>query len=342
VWVNVFETHRTREGNVTSMIEHPLTIKCVTTTTEHDGSLYGKFVIEPLECGFGTTLGNSLRRVLLSSMSGMAITSVRIEGAAHEYDTLDGVVEDVLDILLNLKGVVLKSDTMTPSTFFLSAKGAQTVTAGQLELPAGVRVVNPDWPICTLNEGASIHMELTAECGKGYVPAEQHTGARSVDALPLDAAFMPISRVAFSVDNTRVGQRTDYDSLVLEIWSNGSIDVSVALSQSANLLIEHLVPLASLSGVSTVVASPEVQEVLVEEAVPNITIEDLELSVRAFNCLKRANIHSIQELLTRSEADLLSIKNFGKKSADEVIERMKAFGLLLKPSPEDFVYSEDA
>ncbi|MFM7389534.1 MAG: DNA-directed RNA polymerase subunit alpha [Vampirovibrionales bacterium] len=324
------------------MIEHPLTIKCVTTTTETDGSLYGKFVIEPLERGFGLTLGNSLRRILLSRLSGMAITSVRIENASHEYDTLDGIVEDVLDILLNLKGVVLKSDTMNSATFYLSAKGEQVVTAGQLDVPAGVQVVNPDLHICTMNEGASLNMEVTADCGTGYVPAEQLTGARSVDSLPLDAAFMPITRVAFSVENTRVGQRTDYDSLHLEIWSNGSMDVSVALSQSANLLIEHLVPIASLSGASALVLPTEVvQETQSEEIVPNITIEDLELSVRAFNCLKRANIHSIQELLTRSEADLLSIKNFGKKSADEVIERMKAFGLLLKPSPEDFVYTED-
>lgn len=324
------------------MIEHPLTIKCVTTTTEADGSLYGKFVVEPLERGFGLTLGNSLRRILLSRLSGMAITSVRIENASHEYDTLDGIVEDVLDILLNLKGVVLKSDTMNSATFYLSAKGEQVVTAGQLDVPAGVQVVNPDWHICTMNEGASLNMEVTADCGTGYVPAEQLTGARSVDSLPLDAAFMPITRVAFSVENTRVGQRTDYDSLHLEIWSNGSMDVSVALSQSANLLIEHLLPIASLSGAPALVLPTEVvQETQSEEIVPNITIEDLELSVRAFNCLKRANIHSIQELLTRSEADLLSIKNFGKKSADEVIERMKAFGLLLKPSPEDFVYTED-
>ena len=318
-------------------MEHQLAIKCITTTTDHDGSIYGKFVVEPLERGFGTTLGNAFRRVLLSSIPGTAITTTRIEGISHEFTSIDGVAEDVLDICLNLKCVVLKSETSTPHVLRLQANHAGVVTAGDLDVPAGLKVVNPGWPICTLGENSSISMELTAESGKGYVPANHYAVGRSVDTLPLDAAFMPIRRVSYSVDNTRVGQKTDYDSLVLEIWSNGSVDVASALSQSANLLIEHFVPIAALSGIPTLVALP-VHEKLVEESpVPNITIEDLELSVRAFNCLKRANIHSIGELLMKSEADLLNIKNFGKKSSDEVIERLQAFSLNLKPNPEDAV-----
>jgi DNA-directed RNA polymerase subunit alpha len=318
-------------------MEHQLAIKCITTTTDHDGSIYGKFTVEPLGRGFGTTLGNAFRRVLLSSIPGTAITTARIAGITHEFSSLDGVAEDVLDICLNLKGVVLKSETSTPHVLSLNINRPGPVTAGDLDVPAGLKVVNPGWHICTLGQGASISIELTAESGKGYVPANHHAAGRSVDTLPLDATFMPIRRVSYSVENTRVGQKTDYDSLVLEIWSNGSVDVSSALSQAANLLIEHFLPIAALSGIPTLVTQPTLEKPAEESSIPNITIEDLELSVRAFNCLKRANIHSIQELLLKSEIDLLNIKNFGKKSSDEVIERLQAFSLNLKPNPEDAV-----
>lgn len=316
-------------------MDQQLNIKCVNTTTDSDGSIYGKFVIEPLERGYGTTLGNSLRRVLLSSLQGCAITSVRFEGVTHEFTTIPGVVEDVLDVMLNLKGVVLKSDSDEPQYVRLDADKPGPVLAGDLEVPAGVKVVNPDWHICTISDGGSLHAVMTAESGKGYLPADTTTTNKAVDTLTLDAVFMPIRRVAYLVEDTRVGQRTDYDKLILEVWSNGSIDVSSALSQAANLLIEHLVPIASLSGIPTLVTQtqPEV-EAKEESPSPNITIEDLELSVRAFNCLKRANINSIAELLQKSENDLLNIKNFGKKSSDEVIERLQAFGLNLRPDPE--------
>lgn len=314
-------------------MEHTINIKCLTTTTDKDGSIYGKFVLDPLEPGYGITLGNAMRRILLSSMEGAAITGVRIEGATHEFTTLPGVREDVLDVLLNFKGVVIKAETPGPHIIRLDVTKAGLVTASDIQPHAELTIINPDWPICTLAEGASLHVELTVETGKGYVPAEQNAQGKSVDNLPLDAAFMPIRRVAYQVDSTRVGQRTDFDSLTLEIWSNGSLDVTSALSQSANLLIEHLVPIASLSGIPTVVA---LAGDTAGSDIPStsITIEDLELSVRAFNCLKRANIHSMQELLQKSEHDLLNIKNFGKKSSDEVIERLQAFGLDLKPSPE--------
>jgi DNA-directed RNA polymerase subunit alpha len=313
-----------------------LTIKCVNTTTEPDGSIYGKFVIEPLERGYGTTLGNALRRVLLSSLSGSAVSSIRIEGISHEFTTIPGVLEDVLDVVLNLKGIVLKSTSEETQYLRLDADKPGPVYAGDLQLPPEVKVVNPEWLICTLSDGGSIHADVAVSSGKGYVPADQDLANKSIDTLTIDSAYMPIRRVAYTVDDTRLGQRTDFDKLILEIWSNGSIEVSVALSQAANMLIEHLIPVASLSGVPTLLSASVAEVVVPDTNVPNITIEDLELSVRAFNCLKRANINSIPELLLKSEADLLNIKNFGKKSSDEVIERLQVFNLLLKPNPEGF------
>lgn len=315
-------------------MEHQLNIKCVTTTTDSDGSIYGKFVIEPLERGYGTTLGNSLRRVLLSSLEGSAVVAARIEGVSHEFTTLPGVKEDVLNILLNLKGVVVKSTSEEPQYLRLDVDGPGPVLAGDIQCPGDVKVINPDHLICTLSDDGSIHSDLTVENGKGYVPSSANRNT-PVDMLMLDAIFMPIRRVAYTVEDTRVGQRTDYDKLVLEIWSNGSIEVTEALSKAANLLIEHFLPLASLTGIPTLVAQQPQEPKESESNSPNITVEDLELSVRAFNCLKRANINSIEELLLKSEHDLLSIKNFGKKSADEVIERLHAFGLDLKPNPEE-------
>jgi DNA-directed RNA polymerase subunit alpha len=323
-------------------MEQQLNIKCVNTTTDSDGSIYGKFVIEPLERGYGTTLGNSLRRVLLSGLKGCAITSVRIEGVTHEFTTIPGVVEDVLDVMLNLKGVILKSNSDDPIYVRLDVDRTGPVLAGDLEVPADVKIVNPDWHLCTLSEGSGIHAVMTAEIGKGYVPADNNTNNKAVDTLTLDAVFMPIRRVAYTVEDTRVGQRTDYDKLTLEIWSNGSIDVNSALAQAAGQLIEHLVPLASLSGSAALMPQFQKETDTREDVqAPNITIEDLELSVRAFNCLKRANINSIAELLTKSENDLLNIKNFGKKSSDEVIERLQVFGLNLRPDPESAVVPVD-
>jgi DNA-directed RNA polymerase subunit alpha len=323
-------------------MDQQLNIKCVNTTTDSDGSVYGKFVIEPLERGYGTTLGNSLRRILLSGLQGCAITSIRFEGVTHEFTTIPGVVEDVLDVMLNLKGVVLKNNDDEPIYIRLDVNRSGPVLAGDLEVPADVKIINPDWHICTLSEGASIQAVMTAEVGKGYVPADTNTSNKAVDTLTLDAVYMPIRRVAYLVEDTRVGQRTDYDKLVLEIWSNGSIDVSTALSQAANMLIEHLVPIASLSGLSTMLPHMSKEADAKEDVqTPNITIEDLELSVRAFNCLKRANISSIAELLTKSENDLLNIKNFGKKSSDEVIERLQVFSLNLRPDPESAILPVD-
>ena len=325
-----------------------LKIKCVDTTTDSDGSQYGKFVIEPLERGFGQTIGNSLRRVLLSSLEGSAITSVRIEGITHEFTAIPGVVEDVIDIMLNLKGLVVKCDSKEAQHIRLDVEKPGPVLASDLDLPAGVKVVNPDWLICTVSQGGSIHADMIVETGKGYIAIDvlkENKGGLPIDMLPIDATFMPIKRVSYNVEATRVGDVVDYDKLILEIWSNGSVDVSTALSQASNLLIEHFTQIAAIAG-QPLVSSAQVilddEDIKKEEVVeePQLTIDDLELSVRAYNCLKRASINSMGELLKKSEHDLLSIKNFGKKSSDEVIEKLKEFGLSLAPNPEGVDMSE--
>jgi DNA-directed RNA polymerase subunit alpha len=316
-----------------------LKIKCIDNVTNSDGSQYGKFILKPLEKGFGTTIGNALRRVLLSSLEGAAVTSIRIEGITHEYTSIPGIVEDAIDIMLNLKGLTLKIDSKEPQHLRLDVDKPGPVLASDLELPAGVKVVNPDWLICTIAEGGSIHADIVAEVGKGYITVDvlkENKGNIPIDMLPIDASFMPIKRVSYNVENTRVGDVVDYDELTIEIWSNGSIEVATALSQAASLLIEHFMEIASITGQPTILTTAQqtVEEPAVEDNTPSISIEDLELSVRAYNCLKRASINSLSELLKKSEHDLLNIKNFGKKSSDEVIERLHHFGLELQPNPE--------
>ena len=308
-----------------------------------DGSQYGKFTIEPLERGFGTTIGNALRRVLLSSLEGTAVTSCRIEGITHEYTAIPGVLEDVIDVMLNLKGLAVKTDSKEPQHLRIDVDKSGPVLASDIQLPAGVKVVNPDWLICTIAEGGSFHADIIVETGKGYVANDVPRNSKAgtpIDMLPIDATFMPIKRVSYEVENTRVGDSIDFDKLTLEIWSNGTVDVTTALSQAADLLIEHFVQISAISGKSSVkeveekVAAKEQPVVEEKEQEPSITIDELELSVRAYNCLKRASINSMAELLKKSEHDLLNIKNFGKKSSDEVIERLHHFGLDLAPNPE--------
>src|SRR5574344_428762 len=318
-----------------------LKIKTVNTMTGSDGSQYGKFTIEPLERGFGTTIGNALRRVLLSSLEGTAVTAARIEGITHEYTAIPGVLEDVVDVLLNLKGLAVKTDSKEPQQLRIAVDRPGPVLASDLQLPAGVKVVNPDWLICTIADGGSFHADVTVESGKGYVHNDVprvSNETTSIDVLPIDATFMPIKRVKYDVDTARVGGSIDFDKLTLEIWSNGTIEVSTALAEAANLLIEHFVQIASITGNAPIFESMKedvVEDSIVEEEeeTPSITIEELELSVRAYNCLKRASINSMAELLKKSEHDLLNIKNFGKKSSDEVVERLHHFGLDLAPSP---------
>ena len=331
-----------------------LKIKTVNTMAGSDGSQYGKFTIEPLERGFGTTIGNALRRVLLSSLEGTAVTSCRIEGITHEYTAIPGVLEDVIDVMLNLKGLAVKTESKEPQHLRIDVDKPGAVLASDIQLPAGVKVVNPDWLICTIAEGGSFHADIIVETGKGYVandvPRNSKSGV-SIDTLPIDATFMPIKRVSYEVENTRVGDSIDFDKLTLEIWSNGTIDVTTALSQASELLIEHFVQIAGISGKTIqtrefeAVISDTTEVVEVSSDEPSITIDELELSVRAYNCLKRASINSMAELLKKSEHDLLNIKNFGKKSSDEVIERLHHFGLDLAPNPvldEDGMVIESA
>ncbi len=315
-----------------------LKIKAVNTTTSSDGSQYGKFVIEPLEKGFGTTIGNSLRRVLLSSLEGTAVTSARIEGITHEYTAIPGVLEDVIDVMLNLKGLVVKTDSKEAQHLRIDVDVPGPVLASDIQLPAGVKVVNPDWLIATVADGGSFHADIIVETGKGYIANDVPRDSKgvSIDVLPIDATFMPIKRVSYDVENARVGDQIDFDKLTLEIWSNGSVDVTTALSQASSLLIDHFVQISSVAGqpVVPVIAAGVDEEEQEESSSPSMTIEELDLSVRAYNCLKRASINSMQELLKKSEHDLLNIKNFGKKSSDEVIERLHHFGLDLAPNPE--------
>jgi DNA-directed RNA polymerase subunit alpha len=279
---------------------------------------------------------------LLSSLEGTAVTSTRIESITHEYTAIPGVLEDVIDVILNLKGLVVKTDSKEAQHLRIDVDKPGPILASDIQLPAGVKVVNPDWLICTVADGGSFHADVIVESGKGYIPHDVPRDVKgdSIDVLPIDATFMPIKRVSYNVESTRVGDSLDYDKLTLEIWSNGSVDVQNALSQAANLLIEHFMQIASITGQPAIASIPVIEEeVEVTEDEPKMTIEELELSVRAYNCLKRASINSMAELLKKSEHDLLNIKNFGKKSSDEVIERLHHFGLDLAPSPveEDMI-----
>lgn len=304
-------------------------IQCVETRTTDEGLLYSKFVADPLERGYGTTLGNALRRVLLSDLDGAAITAIRIDGVPHEFSTIPGVAEDVVDVVLNLKGVVLKMHNEETKTAHISVHREGVVTAGDIVVDPDVEVVNPDWPIATLDAGATLEMELQIERGKGFVPAERNRKPhQAVGVVPIDAIFMPVRKVNYVVEDTRVGQSVDFDRLILEVWTNGSIDPEAAISRAAELLIEQFRPFALLSKSEAELAGAEaaVSSTGGAPSPTDLSIEELDLSVRAYNCLKRANIYTVGDLLKKTERELMDIKNFGKKSADEVIERLKAFG----------------
>ncbi len=310
-----------------------ITVKCLENKTNNDGSLYGKFLIEPFERGFGTTIGNSLRRILLSSIPGSAITGVRIEGITHEFTSIPGVVEDVIDIMLNLKGLVVKSFSDQPQTLRISAKGPATILAKDIQLPADIQIINPDWKIATLANDGKVEMEITVENGVGYMSADkQKTQDRPIDLIPVDSVFMPIRKVAYSTEAARTPDGVDYDRLIINIWSNGVIEPTVALGQASAKLIEKMASIAQFSGESLIIPTKVEPVKAVEEATDQrktLSIEELELSVRAYNCLKRANINSLGELLSLSYNELMNIKNFGKKSADEVLERLHAMGMHL-------------
>jgi DNA-directed RNA polymerase subunit alpha len=316
-------------------------------TTENVEENRGSFVIEPLDRGFGYTFGNSLRRVLLSSLAGAAVTSVRIEGVAHEFSTIKGVKEDVTDIVLNLKGVVCRMHSdATEIEAPLVVTGPGEVTAKDIDLPSGVEVLNPDAHIATLEKKTKLELYLTIGRGRGYRPAEDNKSPdQPIGVIPIDSIFSPVRRVAYAVEQARVGQRTDFDKLSLDIETDGSIDPQSALREAAEILISHLSiftdadrieelrqPLGATAGIESVpagIATPA-QQGRATSAMDDILIEELELGVRSYNCLKRAGIQTVGDLVSKSEGELNAIPNFGKKSIDEVVETLAARGLNLR------------
>lgn len=298
--------------------------------TDEKTATYGKFTCEPLERGFGTTLGNSLRRVLLSSLQGAAITHVKMDGALHEFTSLPNVVEDVTDIILNLKEVLLRVDDNKTYTIRLDKEGEGVATAKDISLPTGVHVLNPDHHICTLSQGAKVAIEMTVGTGRGYAPAERHSNPNApVGTVPIDALFSPIKKVNFQVTNARVGQQTDYDKLALEVWTNGAVAPDDAVAFAAKILKEQLNIFINFEELAEPVEQPvdEEQEKLNENLWR--TVDELELSVRSANCLQNANIKYIGELVQKTESEMLKTKNFGRKSLKEIKEILAEMGLSL-------------
>jgi DNA-directed RNA polymerase subunit alpha len=293
-------------------------VECVESSSENDQSQYSRFVLEPLDRGQGTTVGNALRRVLLSNLEGASVTAVRIAGVTHEFATVPGVREDVLDIMLNMKKLVFKTFSSQPHIGRLLVQGPATVTAEQFDVPSEVEIVDPDQYIATLAAGATLEMEFRIEKGKGYRGVEKIRDETALDFLQIDSVFMPVRKVNYSVEDARVGGSLEKDRLIMEIWTNGSMTPQEALSQAANILVDLFSPLKDITFEASDddLSSDEHPE-------SQIPIEELQLSVRAYNCLKRAQINSVADLLDYSQEDLLEIKNFGAKSAEEVVEALQ-------------------
>ena len=312
-------------------IEKP-TIECIFSTEDPN---YGKFMVEPLERGYGTTLGNSLRRILLSSLPGVAVTSVKIDGILHEFSTIPGVKEDVTEIILNLKKLAIKLNGENTKRVLINAIGPKEVTAADILGDSDVEIFNPELHIATLEENATLIMEINMARGRGYVPAEMNKDENTpISVIPTDSIYTPVRKVNFTVENTRVGQVTDYDKLILEIWTDGSITPSEGVSIGSKIMQEHLNLFVELTD------SAEGMEIMVEkeenqkEKALEMTIEELELSVRSFNCLKRAAINTVEELTHKSEEDMMKVRNLGKKSLDEVKHKLEELGLGLRQSDE--------
>jgi DNA-directed RNA polymerase subunit alpha len=296
---------------------------------------YGKFVIEPLERGYGITLGNSLRRVLLSSLPGAAVTAVKIENVLHEFSTIPGVLEDTTEIILNLKQLSMKIHADEPQTLRVVAAGQGVVTAGDISLPADVEILNPDLHIATLEEGGHLYMELTTVNGRGYVPAERNKEpGQPIGMIPMDSLFSPIKLVNYKVEDTRVGQHTDYDKLVMEVWTDGSIRPDEAISLGAKILSKHLSLFINLTEKVDEVEILDEKDEDDKAKIMEMTIEELDLSVRSYNCLKRAGINSVQELVQKSEEEMMKVRNLGKKSLEEVQHKLDELNLQLRDSNE--------
>ena len=295
---------------------------------------YGKFVVEPLERGFGQTLGNSLRRVLLNSLPGVAVTNVRIEGVQHEFSTVPGVKEDVAEIILNLKNLSAKVFSDQPKVVTIDAHGDCEVTAADIKCDEEVEIVNRNLHIATLSAGAHLQMQMTLEKGRGYVSSDRNKQpGMPIGVIPIDSIFTPIRKVSYTVEDTRVGQITDYDKLTLEVWTNGSILPEEATGMAAQILTEHLTLFVNLTENVVPVDFNEPEDDK-KEKVLEMTIEELDLSVRAFNCLKRAGINTVAELVQRNQEDMMKVRNLGKKSLEEVEQKLVALGLSLKASDE--------
>jgi DNA-directed RNA polymerase subunit alpha len=298
---------------------------------------YGKFVVEPLERGYGMTLGNSLRRIMLSSLPGYAATSVKIAGVQHEFSTIPGVKEDVTEIVLNIKSLTAKLQCDGPKTVVIDAEGPCVVTAANIKCDSEVEILNPALRIATLGEGAKLYMEINLDRGRGYVSGErnkQNMTANIIGMLPVDSIYTPVNKVNYTVENTRVGQITDYDKLTMEVWTNGTITTQEAVSLAAQILMEHLNLFKNLSD------SSSGGEILVEsgsssqDKLLDMTIEELDLSVRSFNCLKRAGINTVADLTTKTEEDMMKVRNLGRKSLEEVIQKLQSLGFDLRKEEE--------
>ncbi len=299
-----------------------------------DGS-YGKFTIEPLERGYGITLGNSLRRVLLSSLPGVAVTSIKIDGILHEFSTVPGVKEDVTEMVLNIKGITAKIHGDAPKICYIEAEGPCEVTAGSIKCDSEVEILNPDLHIATLSDEGKLFMELTLDKGRGYVSAEKNKQAKPVvGVIPTDSIYTPVTKVNYYTENTRVGQITDYDKLAIEVWTNGTISAREAVSLGAKVLTEHLNLFVELSEEAFEGDFMVERDDNGKEKVLEMTIEELDLSVRSFNCLKRASINTVEDLISKSEEDMMKVRNLGRKSLDEVINKLKTLGFTLRKEDE--------
>ena len=297
---------------------------------------YGKFVVEPLERGFGITLGNSLRRVLLSSLPGVAVTSVKIDGIQHEFSTIAGVKEDVTEIILNIKGITAKIHGDAPKTVYIEAEGECEVTSGSIKADSEVEILDPGMHIATLGQGAKLYMEIVLDKGRGYVPAERNKQNMQsvIGVIPVDSIYTPVLKVNYAVENTRVGQITDYDKLTLEVWTDGTISAKEAVSLGAKVLNEHLNLFADLSDEVYPTEIRVEKDDTGKEKVLEMTIEELDLSVRSFNCLKRAGINTVEDLISKSEEDMMKVRNLGRKSLEEVINKLNSLGFDLVKDEE--------
>ncbi len=296
---------------------------------------YGKFVVEPLERGFGTTLGNSLRRVLLSSLPGVAVTSVKIDGVLHEFSTIEGVKEDVTEIILNLKELCVRLHGNEPKKVVIDSRGEGEVTAGDILPDSDVEIINPELHIATLDKNAYLHMEIMLDHGRGYVSADKNKrSGMAIGEIAVDSIYTPIEKVNFYVEDTRVGSSTDFDKLTLEVWTSGSIEPDEAVSLAAKILSEHLSLFTNLTehvpGVEIMVEKEEDKK----EKILEMTIEELDLSVRSYNCLKRAGINTVDELVQRNEEEMMKVRNLGRKSLEEVQQKLLALGLTLRNSED--------